>query len=365
MNSMDSTKGKIGLKELVAILLLDVGTKVADDSPHTFYEVFGTAAWIGILIIGLISFIPILLATKLITLYQDKNLIDIILHLFGKYLGFFVLFLLWIMQTFANITNSSIYADIIGSMYFTRTPLVVIYLVLIAVAVYGAKKGVEYIGSSAWLMLFWVILSLLVILGVTFVQGEFYYLFPILGTGGWELVKGGYQHSSIFTDFLFIGFIASNVKNAAVFKKGIWIGFSIVILAFVLALLSYVMLFDYYGVRMFNYPYHETIRYIEIGFLTNVELLFFPFWLVAAFIRFSFYLYLGALLFGAVFKIKHFEYVVPALATLTILVGLIPESAVFSMQQLRLIFLSLITPVFLLLPCILWITAKLKGDFKK
>ena len=365
MNSMDSTKGKIGLKELLALILLDVGTKVADDTPHTFYEDFGTAAWIGILLIGLITLIPILLLTKLIKLYKDKNLIDIILHLFGKYIGFVLLFILWIMQVFANISNSAIYTDIIGTMYFNRTPVVVIYVVLVAVAAYGAKKGVEYIGSSAWVILFWVILSLLIIFVVTFVQGEFTYIFPILGTGGWEIVKGSYNHSSLLTDFLYFGFIASNVKNSTVFNKGIWIGFSIVILSFVLALIGYVMLFDYYGVRMFDYPYHETIRYIEIGFLTNVELLFFPFWLVSSFIRFSFYLYLSALLFGALFKIKHFEYVVPALASLTILVGLMPESAVFSMNKLKIIFLNVIAPVFLLLPILLWITAKLKGDFKK
>ncbi|PYF06195.1 GerAB/ArcD/ProY family transporter [Ureibacillus chungkukjangi] len=364
MNSMDSTKGKIGLKELVAIIILNVGTKVADNTPTIFYEAFGTAAWIGILIIGLISLIPILLITKLITLYQDKNLIDIILHLFGKHIGFVLLFTLCILQIFTNINNTSIYTDIIGTMYFSKTPTVVIYLLLLGVAAYGAKKGIEYIGSSAWVMLFWICLSLLVILSVVFVQGEFNQIFPILGTGGLELVKGSYQNSSILMDFLYLALIASNVKSATIYKKGIWIGFVIILLAFVLSLIGYVMLFDYYGVRMFDYPYHETIRYIEIGFLNNVELLFFPFWLISSFIRFAFYLYLGALLFGAVFKIKQFEYVVPALAVFTILAGLIPESSVFSMNDFRVIFLNLITPIFLLFPCLLWITAKLKGDFK-
>lgn len=145
--------------------------------------------------------IPILLITKLITLYQDKNLIDIILHLFGKHIGFVLLFTLCILQIFTNINNTSIYTDIIGTMYFSKTPTVVIYLLLLGVAAYGAKKGIEYIGSSAWVMLFWICLSLLVILSVVFVQGEFNQIFPILGTGGLELVKGSYQNSSILMDF--------------------------------------------------------------------------------------------------------------------------------------------------------------------
>ena len=136
------------------------------------------------------------------------------------------------------------------------------------------------------------------------------------------------------------------------------------ILQATVGLAAFVMLFDFTSVTMLNYPFHEAIRYINIGFLTNVETLFFPFWLISLFVRFSVYLYINAILFGALFKIKHFEYVIPALATLYLFIGLIPENPTYTIFQLREDFVVLASPLFVFFPFILWIMSKIKGDFK-
>lgn len=79
---MEKAQGKIGLKEFVSIILLTIGTKLSDNTPYIFYEDIANAAWLSILIICLIWLIPIILPIKLNTLYKDKNLIEIIQHLF-------------------------------------------------------------------------------------------------------------------------------------------------------------------------------------------------------------------------------------------------------------------------------------------
>jgi len=129
--------------------------------------------------------------------------------------------------------------------------------------------------------------------------------------------------------------------------------------------MAYVMLFDYNGVKLLNYPYHETIRLIELGFITNVESMFFPFWLIATFLRFSFLLYISAFLFGGIFKIKQFEYTIPTLGTIIVFLGLIPETPVFNFTSNREIFLNISTPIFMVFPLLLWISAKIKGDSKR
>ena len=78
-----------------------------------------------------------------------------------------------------------------------------------------------------------------------------------------------------------------------------------------------------------GYPFHTAIRYISFGtFLTNVEIFFFPIWLLSAFIRFSAILYINALMFGHLFKIKDFEFLIPSLATIYLLIGMIPETPI-------------------------------------
>ena len=362
---MDNTKGTIGIREFLAIILIIIGTKVTDNTPTSLFDKVGSAAWITVILMGLFSFIPIYLLTKLIIAYEDQNLIDIIFRLLGKYIGFFVIFLLWTTETYSIVINSATYADIIETMYFVKTPLFFTYIVLIGVAAYGAKKGLEFIGSAAWVTLIGLNIALFVVLILSILQGRFNYVYPILGNGIPEILKESAMNASILGEFLYLGFIVTSLRSTNVYKKGIWIGFIYVTTVYMLALISYIMLFDYVSIVNLNYPFHETIRFIQLGFLTNVESLFLPFWLVASFLRFSFYLYISALLFGALFKIKQFNYLVPSIAILIVFLGLIPEAPVFTLINLRENFVYFTAPIFLFLPLILWITAKLKGELKK
>ena len=68
---------------------------------------------------------------------------------------------------------------------------------------------------------------------------------------------------------------------------------------------------------------------ISIGtFLSNIESFFLPIWLILVFIRLSAFLYISALMFGQLFKIKNFEYLIPALAAICLLIGMFPESSI-------------------------------------
>ena len=71
-----------------------------------------------------------------------------------------------------------------------------------------------------------------------------------------------------------------------------------------------------------GYPFHTAIRYISLGsYLPNIEIIFFVIWILAVFIRFTAFLYINALMFGHLFKIKDFEFLIPALATIYLLIG--------------------------------------------
>ncbi|MFE8697492.1 GerAB/ArcD/ProY family transporter [Cytobacillus sp. FJAT-53684] len=355
-------KGKIGVREFIAIIILCVGTKLSDDTPVFLYTHMKSAAWMAPFIIGAISCIPIYLIIKVLSAYNNKNLADIISHLFGKLFGFIILLCLWIISFTALSFDSAIYADIISMMYFPKTPMLIIYSLLLVVCAYGAKKGLEQIGSVAWSVLLWIKLSLLIVVVICFFQGQTAFLFPFFGAGKWEVVKESSLRTSIYSDFLYLGFIFPYLKSKGDFKKGNWIALSIITIELSFAIASFLMLFDFAGVRVMNFPYHETIRYISLGFLTNIETFFFPFWLLATFVRFTFYLYINSLLFGNMFKIKNFEYLIPSMAILCVFIGMIPETPTFTIFNIREQLILISTPVFIFLPCLLWIAAKIKGD---
>lgn len=362
---MYKTEGKIGTKELFSIIILVIGTKLTDNTPLIFFDDLANGAWMAILFIFFLSLFPIYFLNKVVTLYPKMNLIEITNHLLGKYMGTFVLLVLWLLLNNSIISTSAVYTDIIGTMYFTKTPTIIIYLLLMGVAVYIAKRGLESIGSAAWITITSIKISLLVVLILAFYKGETGFLFPLFGNGEMKIVKESALTASIYIEFLFFALIATNVKNISSYKKGVWLALVIVTVEITLALFAYVLLFDYKGVHLLNYPYHETIRLIELGFITNVESMFFPFWLIATFLRYSFLLYISALLFGGIFKIRKFEYIIPTLGTIIVFLGMIPETPVFNFTSNQEIFLNISTPIFILMPFLLWIFAIVKGDYKK
>ncbi|WP_453994818.1 GerAB/ArcD/ProY family transporter [Bacillus nitroreducens] len=359
---MEHSRGKIGIREYVAIVVLVVGSKLSDDTPSIFVGYLDSAFWMAPILIGILSIIPIYFTLTVITSYKNKNLHDMIIHLFGKYFGTLLSIVLILVLTTALITDSALYVDIIGTMYFSQTPILFIYLLMMIICAYGAKKGIEQIGTVSWLVFFYIQFTLILAIILAFNESSPAYIFPILGPGYWEVIKTSTSHVSMFGDFFYFGLIAPYITSEKAFKKGTWIAFVAVIFYITFSFLAYLFVFDYEGLKMIDYPYQELIRLIRLGFLTNIETFFFPFWLIASFIRFSVYLYLIVVFIGGVCNIKQFEYLAPILASIVVIFGMAPEAPSFTIFSMREALLGLASPLFFFIPSIMWIIAKLKGD---
>ncbi len=361
---MKQSEGKLGIRELIAIILLSVGTKLTDDTPSTLFSTAKNSGWMSMLLIGIVSIIPVFFLIKVFSVHKDKNLHEVNIHLFGKVVGNLVSLGVLLFGFAALVLDSATYADIISTMYFTKTPFLPIYLILLIVCGYGAKRGIEHIGATAWLTFFYLKITLYLALLISFLQGEFKMIYPLWGPGIREIVKTAGRNLSIFADFYYLGLLAPLVSSYKSFKKGTLLAYLIVVIEIVIPLIIFVMVFDFTSIEIMKYPYHEMILYISIGFLTNVETVFLPFWLIATFIRFSFYFYLVILLFGGIFKIKEFEYLIPVMVVLVLFTGLAPKYGVYTIPHLREILLTILSPIFFGLPCLMLLIAKVKGDFK-
>lgn len=91
---MEDSKGKIGIKEFIAIIILSIGTKLTDDTTVILYKKMENAAWMSPIVICAISIIPIYLLIKVLNIYESKNLADVIRHLLGRFFGFLLILIL-------------------------------------------------------------------------------------------------------------------------------------------------------------------------------------------------------------------------------------------------------------------------------
>jgi spore germination protein KB len=69
-------------------------------------------------------------------------------------------------------------------------------------------------------------------------------------------------------------------------------------------------------------------------------------------------------MFGHLFKIKDFEYLIPSLATIYLMIGMIPEAP----MDVSLVFKPLVVktagPTYAVISIIIWLVALIKGEFK-
>jgi spore germination protein (amino acid permease) len=361
---MKQQTGKIGVREFVSIAVLMIGSKATEDTPAHLYSQVHNAAWMIPFISALVFFIPLYLLIKTMSLYEEKDLFSVIKKIFGKYLGFFVCLVIFLINSFAVSFDSRTYTNIIRSFYFTTTPNLIIYAILMFICAYGAKKGLQHIGSASYLIVFYAVLSLYLALWLGTRHANINSMFPIWGPGPLALMKEGSQKVTIFADFFLLTMVVPYLTSNKAFKKGTWFAYIYVSIQFSMAILIFVCMFDE-SLGGVAYPFHTVIRFISLGqYIPNVEIIFFIIWIMAAFIRFTAFLYINALMFGHLFKIKDFEYLIPSLATIYLMIGMIPESPIDVSLEFKPIIMNTAGPMFAGISLLLWLVALIRGEFK-
>lgn len=353
-------EGKVGIREFVALAVIMTGAKITDDTPVIFITGLDTAAWMSPFFLSLFIGLPTLMMFKVQSKFDTTSFAEYMNQLFGKVLTVIILLFIWVVFSYTIVLDSAKYTDIISTMYFPETTPLWIYVVLMGVCAYVGKKGIENIGSISWVLFPIINAAFLIALVLGIMQGTSEFLFPIFGSGEIEIIKESFLRGSVQFDLLLLFVVIPFVSSLKGFKKGTLIAVSILIVEITFAFIAFIVIFDFETAKLISYPYHELLRFIHLGSLQNIETIFFPFWLVVPFIRISIYLFISAYIFGQIFNIKHFEYLIPIFAYIIIFIGLIPDYPTLTLYHIRDKLMIYMTPFVYIFPFLLWTAAKLK-----
>lgn len=363
----DQSNGKIGAREFGAIIILTISIKITDITTSILFRDGYNAAWMIPIISVLFLIGPLFILLKLLKEYKTKNLMELINVILGNKIGFVIGFILLIFGVAATVFDSRSYAEIVGNLYYPNTPTIVIYMMLLGVSFYVAKHGLETIGRVAVLSLPYIKIMILLLVILVLKDVKWGRIYPLSGAGWMDILQAGFFKQSIFADMIYFALFYPLLTNDKSYKKGGLIAFAISVFEFVFFLILYVGLFEYPTVQQVSFHFHELIRYAEIGpYFTNLETIYFIFWVVGAFVRFAIYLYMISLLFGTLFKIKEFEPIILSVTALVLLLGMLPSNLVTNTYLFWNSFLlpamSMTIPFLIFL---LWGVSKVKGGAKK
>jgi spore germination protein KB len=323
----------------------------------------GRDVWIAILL-GLAISLPIIFVyARLLTLFPEKDLYEILEVLFGKVVGrlITILYIWYSIHLGAMVLyNFSSFINVVG---LPETPRLVPSVCFMLLCVYGVKLGIEVIGR--WGEFFITILLTIAVIIALLSTPNFKldHIMPILSNGIKPVMKGVIDVFSfpISETIVFMAILSSLQKKTSYYKvymTGISLG---ILLLLAVAIVNTLVLGSY--IKSLNYftTYVTTAR-ISIGdFVQRIEILVSIAFLVAGFVKISMCLLSAAKGISKLLKINDYRFIVIPTALIILNLSFFVYEDIMDTQR----FVSKVYPYYAILinaivPIFILIVAEIK-----
>lgn len=181
-------------------------------------------AWISG-IVGIIMAIPMLLVfSRILSLFKEKDLFDILNITFGKVIGKIVAILyIWYAFHLGALVLRN-FGEFMNTVALPETPMLVSLLGLGLMCIIAMRLGIEVLGRTTTYFLPLLIFIMVAVQLLAISQLHLNYIKPVLGNGLIPVVKGGFSAFSFpFAEtVLFIGVFSSLQTKKSPYKVYFW-----------------------------------------------------------------------------------------------------------------------------------------------
>lgn len=319
-------------------------------------------AWISS-IVSLFMFAPMLLIfSRVLSLYQGKDLFDILIIIFGNVAGriISIIYIWYAFHLGALVLRN--FGEFVNTIAMPETPMFVPLLCMGLVCIIAVKLGLEVLGRTTtyFLPIIFFVLVVVEILGLPVTH--FNYLKPVLGKGIVPIIKGGFASFSFpFAEtVLFIGVFSSLKTKKSPIKVYFW---GILISAFsiiIVTLRNIAVLGNTLGT--FYFPSYEAVSQINIGdFIQRIEVTVSVVFVFSVFIKGSICLTVACKGIGKIFNLYDYRSIVIQTGLLMIYFSYTVYDNTMEMQTWAFkVYQYYAFPMQVLLPLIIWILAEIK-----
>ncbi|WP_096154941.1 MULTISPECIES: GerAB/ArcD/ProY family transporter [Bacillus] len=355
--------GKIGTREFAALILITIGLKQTDITPSILFPVGKTATWLMPIISGLMITFIVLVLIALLKKYKDKNLIEVSYIVTGKFFGFLIGVCLFIFILMTTVIYFRSHADIMGTLYFPKTPTPFLLFLFLLISWFIANRGIEAIGRTSWLTVPYIKLAFAGLILLVFTSLQWRNIFPLAGPGFYPLMFKSTKYSYLFAEVIFFTILYPFVRSHKEFKLASLIGIGIATAELVVFYIVYLMLYDFPSIEYIAFPFQQLARIVDLGpIFGNTEAFFIGFWAIAAITRLAIYLFLTTVTFTSTLRIKEFEPLILPFAGVVFFLALLPVANSDSVLFLQNNVLYHSNWLLLLgLPLILWVVDQVKS----
>jgi spore germination protein KB len=305
-------QGKIGPREAMSIITTVIsvnallsGAIAADYALH--------AGWLAIIVAGGLAALGTLFSARLMAHYPDKGLIGVGQEVLGPTGGFCIGLLYFNLFLLASALFLRLEADRIALVYLPDTPAPVIALFMTLAGLGVAYLGLEALGRMSLVFSSVVIGGLLLPLFLSANFWNWNNLFPLLGTGISDILKGGLSLHGLFSEIIILAVFYSSIKVSSSPMSFWYQPLLIGLLVNVIAALITLLVFSVPAITENIFPVVQTSRLIYLGrFFQRIDAFFAFFWMIAICLKFIILFFTSNVILAELLKLPYYKpFIVP------------------------------------------------------
>jgi len=319
-------------------------------------------AWIS-LIVSIFMFMPMLLIfSRISSLYQGKDLFDILIVIFGKVVGriISIIYIWYAFHLGALVLRN--FGEFINTLAIPETPMFVPLLCMGFVSIIAVRLGIEVIGRTTTYFLPIIFFILAVVLILSLSDIHFSYLKPILGKGLTPVLKGGFSIFSFpFAEtVLFIGVFSALKTKKSPIKVYLW-GMCISACVIILVTIRNISILGNM-LGSFYFPSYQAVGQISIGdFIQRIEVSVSMVFVFGVLIKSSICLLVACKGIGKIFNLYDYRSIVIQTGLLMVYFSYFIYDNIMEMKFWAFkVYPYYAFPMQVILPGIIWVLAEIK-----
>lgn len=337
--------------------------------PSTLAEKLGTSGWISLVITGAIVAIPVAMMTKLMSMYEGKNIVEISSLLIGKPLTYITLTIMVIHMLEQSSVVTRIFGEVIKMFLLFSTPIEVIIVTILLTAVYTVRSGVEAMGRLSVVVMPFIVVSLLVFCFVLIPDLDFSNLLPVFKTSPVDILKS--IPSTFFSfggiEFLLIYmYYSKNPKSAMKYNLG---AAGVITVLYLLSFFLTLARFGEKGLVKQLWPLLSLTKAIQFpsAFIENIDGIVMAIWVIVAFTTLMSAIFSASILIGKMCRSEEYKYLALPLVPIIYFTSLVLGNVALVYDYGQIFAYIFATFASIIYPTLLFIIAvlKKKGETKK
>lgn len=362
---MSLNKPVVGVSEAITLIFIYLSFKTFIFYSPPLYEAGMNAAWMIPLLQIAIGLTGIWLLVSLLAKSPGRDLVQIGEELTGPYINtLFSLYYLTVIIFVAGISLRGTSERVVAG-FLPDTPISLIVLSFVVGSMTLSYLGIEVVARTARFLVGILIISMIFLYVLTSPFWELNTLFPLLGAGPYQILKGALSNTGDFVEILLLGIIYPFIPQDKVKSIGIW---GVLIAGFFMFLIVLVplLVFSYPTVSELALPSFNLARIINIGrFGQRMEVLFLPIWVFSNLILLSISFYAGATVLARICKLNDYRPFVFSMTLLSVVVAFVAQNVAqvaLMDQYLRLYSFGLLITILLTLYMVAFFRKKEGGQ---